>query len=81
MSREVRLVALWGRSYNGAVFGSTAKAKPETRQGTARGVSPSGPAPVIAIDGPAAAGKTTVGRALAARLGYRFLERTHRQAK
>ncbi|MBI4198975.1 MAG: (d)CMP kinase [Chloroflexi bacterium] len=30
--------------------------------------------PVIAIDGPAASGKTTVGRRLAARLGYRFLD-------
>ncbi|MEX2430829.1 MAG: (d)CMP kinase [Dehalococcoidia bacterium] len=29
---------------------------------------------VIAIDGPAASGKTTVGRALAQRLGYRFLD-------
>jgi len=28
----------------------------------------------IAIDGPAASGKTTVGRALAERLGYRFLD-------
>ena len=28
----------------------------------------------IAIDGPAASGKTTVGRALAARYGYRFLD-------
>jgi len=32
------------------------------------------PASVIAIDGPVAAGKTTVGRALAARLNYRFLD-------
>ena len=33
------------------------------------------PAPsVIAIDGPVASGKTTVGRALAARLGYRFVD-------
>ena len=32
------------------------------------------PASVIAIDGPVAAGKTTVGRALALRLGYRFLD-------
>lgn len=29
---------------------------------------------VIAIDGPAASGKTTVGKALAARLGYRFID-------
>ncbi len=29
---------------------------------------------IIAIDGPAASGKTTVGRALARRLGYRFLD-------
>ncbi len=29
---------------------------------------------VIAIDGPVASGKTTVGRALAKRLGYRFLD-------
>ena len=29
---------------------------------------------VIAIDGPVASGKTTVGRALAARLGYRFVD-------
>ena len=29
---------------------------------------------IIAIDGPAAAGKTTVGRRLAARLGWRFLD-------
>ena len=28
---------------------------------------------VIAIDGPAASGKSTVARALAGRLGYRFL--------
>ena len=30
--------------------------------------------PVIAIDGPAASGKTTVGRALAKRLGYLFVD-------
>src|SRR4051812_10242012 len=30
--------------------------------------------PVIAIDGPAAAGKTTVGRLLADRLGWMFLD-------
>ena len=30
--------------------------------------------PTIAIDGPAASGKTTVGRILACRLGYRFLD-------
>ncbi|MDA1036631.1 MAG: (d)CMP kinase [Chloroflexi bacterium] len=29
---------------------------------------------VIAIDGPVASGKTTVGKALAARLGYRFID-------
>ncbi|MDO8613011.1 MAG: (d)CMP kinase, partial [Dehalococcoidia bacterium] len=29
---------------------------------------------VIAIDGPAAAGKSTVGRLIAARLGYPFLD-------
>lgn len=38
-------------------------AKPDTSVGTV----------VIAIDGPAASGKSTVARALAARLGYRFL--------
>lgn len=30
--------------------------------------------PIIAIDGPAASGKSTVGRALAQRLGYRFID-------
>ncbi len=30
--------------------------------------------PVVAIDGPVASGKSTVGRALAARLGYRFVD-------
>ncbi len=36
---------------------------------------PSMPTPsVIAIDGPVASGKTTVGRALAARLGHRFVD-------
>ena len=29
---------------------------------------------VIAVDGPGAVGKTTVGRALAERLGYRFID-------
>ncbi|MBI3953516.1 MAG: (d)CMP kinase [Chloroflexi bacterium] len=33
-----------------------------------------GPATVIAIDGPVAAGKTTIGSAVAQRLGYRFLD-------
>ena len=30
--------------------------------------------PIIAIDGPAAAGKSTAGKALAARLGYRYID-------
>ena len=34
----------------------------------------SGRRPVVAIDGPAGAGKSTVARALARRLGYRFLD-------
>ena len=32
------------------------------------------PANIIAIDGPVAAGKTVVGRELARRLGYRYLD-------
>ena len=30
---------------------------------------------IVAIDGPAGAGKSSVARALATRLGYRYLER------
>lgn len=37
-------------------------------------VTSSTPRTVIAIDGPAASGKTSVGEALAERLGYRFLD-------
>jgi cytidylate kinase len=37
-------------------------------------VKPGGREPVITIDGPAGAGKSTVARALAARLGYRLID-------
>jgi len=67
-------VTLWAQGYNEAVFGPTAKAGAGKHQGTPGRDSPPGLFPVIAIDGPGAAGKTTVGRALAARLGYRFLD-------
>ncbi len=35
---------------------------------------PNLPSPVIAIDGPAGSGKSSVGKALAARIGFRFLD-------
>ena len=60
--------------YNGAVPASTTKRGATQRQGAETGGPSPGPASVIAIDGPVAAGKTTVGRALAVRLGYRFLD-------
>jgi len=45
------------------------------RSARAKGSRPRGGLPrVIAIDGPAAAGKSTVGRLIAARLGYPFLD-------
>ena len=50
--------------------------EPETGHGTAAGGSDpaSPPVRVIAIDGPAGAGKSTIGRALAARLGLGYLD-------
>ncbi len=60
--------------YNGAVSASTTKRGAAKRRGAESGGPASGLPSVIAIDGPVAAGKTTVGRALAVRLGYRFLD-------
>ncbi|MSQ40178.1 MAG: (d)CMP kinase [Dehalococcoidia bacterium] len=74
VSLEATLVTLWAWGYNGVVSGSTAKAGAGKHQGTPGGGSPPGPFSAIAIDGPGAAGKTTVGRALAVHLGYRFLD-------
>jgi cytidylate kinase len=49
--------------------------KRETRQGSARSESPEKKTPsIIAIDGPAASGKSTLGRRLADNLGYLFLD-------
>ena len=49
---------------------ATAAAKSQAKGSRQRGATPR----VIAIDGPAAAGKSTVGRMIAARLGYPFLD-------
>ena len=49
---------------------ATAAAKSQAKSSRQRGATPR----VIAIDGPAAAGKSTVGRMIAARLGYPFLD-------
>ena len=49
---------------------ATAAAKSQAKDSRQRGATPR----VIAIDGPAAAGKSTVGRMIAARLGYPFLD-------
>ena len=49
-------------------------ARPLTAVGGAPQHAPVSTPSVIAIDGPVASGKTTVGRELAARLGYRFVD-------
>jgi hypothetical protein len=49
---------------------ATAAAKSQAKGSRQRGATPR----VIAIDGPAAAGKSTVGRMIAGRLGYPFLD-------
>src|SRR5215831_7095374 len=48
--------------------------KTEQRSASGASIDMGGREPVIAIDGPAGAGKGTVARRLAARLGYRLLD-------
>jgi cytidylate kinase len=51
-----------------------APGSPKTSKTNGHGEAPAGTAPVVAIDGPAGAGKSTVARALADRLGFFLLD-------